>query len=32
MTMQMGGAFAEFERTILSEPTKAGLETTGQAG
>jgi hypothetical protein len=32
MMMQMVGAFAEFERAMLRERTKAGLETARQEG
>ncbi len=32
MMMQMVGAFAEFERAMLKERTKAGIETARKAG
>ncbi len=32
MMMQMVGAFAEFERAMLRERTRAGLETARQEG
>jgi DNA invertase Pin-like site-specific DNA recombinase len=32
MMMQMLGAFAEFERAMLREPNKAGLESASRQG